>query len=128
MVSRIKDRKGNDPCLAFTAPTRIPEEALFPGTFAFGNLAWFASLSLFIQETIILGPAQNETSPLHKDLRQPGGACKAAIPDMEHFFAPQSIDLSQNRTFFRPFQARLLTPRRPPVQVRKRWAVFVPHH
>ena len=48
VVGGIKDREGNDTCLAFTAMTSIPQQAMLPGTFAFRDLAGFAQLFLFI--------------------------------------------------------------------------------
>ena len=68
----ICDREGNDTCLAFTMVTSIPQQAMIPGSFAFGDLTMFAELFLFIYQIIILGPAQNKASPMQKDLGQPG--------------------------------------------------------
>ena len=82
MVGRIEDWEGNDACLAFTAMTSVLQQALVPRTFAFGDLTGFAKLFVFIKQIIILGPTQDKASTLHKDLGQPGIACKATIPDM----------------------------------------------
>jgi hypothetical protein len=42
VLGGIEDRKGDDAGLAFTAMASLPQQAMLPGTFAFGDLAGLA--------------------------------------------------------------------------------------
>src|SRR4030095_12699210 len=68
VMNRFCDLKSNDTGLAITTPTGIPQETMFPGTFPFADLTWFTELFLFVQELVILWPAQNKTSTMQEGL------------------------------------------------------------
>src|SRR5574337_394224 len=114
MMSWICNRESDDTRLTITTSSSIPQPTMFPGTFAFADLAWFAELFPFIQELVIFWPTQHKPSAMQKGLGQPGIACKATIPNMQDFFAPVSVNFSQDHTFFRAFLAFLLTTCAPP--------------
>jgi hypothetical protein len=88
VMSGIKDGKSDDAGFAFTAPPRIREQAMFPRSFIFGDLTRFAELFVFSQQLVVLGPAQDKTSPMQEDLSQPGIACKRGLS----FSIPYSLN------------------------------------
>jgi hypothetical protein len=60
---------------------------MIPGTFTFADLPEFTQLVLFIQQIVVLRPAQDKTSAMQESLSKPGIARKATIPNMPYFFA-----------------------------------------
>src|SRR5512134_1056848 len=105
LVSGIENRKGNDAGFAFTLVACIPEHAVIPRTLGFGDLTGCAALSVLIQQSIVFGPAQEKTSTPHKGLGEPRIACKAAIPNMQDFLAPELVNVIKNLGFFGPHLA-----------------------
>ena len=88
VMSGIENGEGNNAGFAFTMTASIPDQTVIPGAFGFASLAWLFELFLFIQELVVLWPAQDKTSTSQKSLCQPGIASKATIPKMEDFLAP----------------------------------------
>jgi len=128
VVGGVRHWKGNDPGSAFALMASIPEHTVVPGAFALGDLTRCASLFLFIKEMVGFGPAQDKAGTPHKDLCQPGIACKAAIPDVQDFLAPQLVDLIEDFGFFRACLTGSLAPGRPPMQMRQGGWSFVPEN
>ena len=87
-----------------------------------------ASLALFIEQIVGFRPAQDETDAPHKRLCQPGMAGKAAIPDMQHFLAPDFVDVVEDLGFFRACLAGRFPARGPLMQVRQGGRAFSAGH
>jgi hypothetical protein len=55
LVGGVKDGKGNDTSFGFTLVARIPEHAVIPRTFTFGDFARKAELVLLIEQVVTFG-------------------------------------------------------------------------